>query len=141
MEFRKLALENSEEIITLASEVNPDVSRTDLSSRLEEMFNYSSYRCFGIYINFRLAGITSGWLTTRFYSGKQLEIDNVIIDNELRSKGYGAIFLKHVEGWAIKEGCLAVELNSYVVNSKSHKFYFNQGYSILGYHFQKLINS
>ena len=35
---------------------------------------------------------------------------------------------------------MTVELNTYVTNDRSHKFYFNQGYSILGYHFQKELN-
>ncbi|MBL4607831.1 MAG: GNAT family N-acetyltransferase [Pseudomonadales bacterium] len=141
MEFEKLTLDHSEEIISLASEGNPDVSNADLRSRLIEMFGYSSYTCFGLFVNSELVGITSGWLTTRFYSGKQLEIDNVIVGKDFRSSGYGAEFLGYIEAWAIKEGCFTVELNTYVTNSKSHKFYFNKGYNILGYHFQKAVNS
>ena len=43
------------------------------------------------------------------------------------------------ENWAKENDCKTIELNSYVQNSKSHKFYYNLGYAILGFHFQKKI--
>ena len=141
MDFQKLTSDHSEAIIALASDVNPDITITDLRARLAEMFCYASYTCFGFFVDAKLIAITSGWLTTRFYSGKQLEIDNVIVGKAFRSSGYGAEFLGHIEAWAIKEACLSVELNTYITNSKSHKFYFNQGYNILGYHFQKVVKA
>ena len=64
------------------------------------MFSYSNYICFGLFKNSVLIGITYGWLTTRFYSGNQLEIENVIVSKEFRSKGYGAEFLRHIESLA-----------------------------------------
>jgi hypothetical protein len=42
-----------------------------------------------------------------------------------------------MEDWARQHKCQSVELNTYVQNPRSHKFYFNQGHSIIGYHFQK----
>ena len=139
MDVRPLTLNDSEQIIALASTINARVSMADLQSRLEEMFHYPTYCCFGLFLEGKLAGITSCWLTTRLYSGKQLEVDNVIISEGYRSQGLGAEFLAWIEEWAKGEGCLTVELNTYVVNASSHKFYFNQGYSILGYHFQKVL--
>ena len=140
MKISELTLENSEAIVALASELNPGIDIHVLTSRVHEMFGYPNYVCFGLTVESKLVGITSGWLTTRFYSGKQLEIDNVIVSNAFRSKGCGAAFLDYIENWAKMNHCLTIELNTYVANSKSHKFYFNQGYTILGYHFQKIIH-
>ena len=141
MEFRELTLDHTEAVLSLASELNPDISVECLRSRLVEMFSYKNYICFGVFVDSKLVGVSSGWLTSRFYSGKQLEIDHLIVAKEFRSKGCGAGFLRHIENWAVQAGCLVVELNTYVTNSKSHKFYFNQGYTILGYHFQKVVHS
>ena len=141
MKYNELTLQDSEAIVALASELNPGIDIHALNSRVNEMFGYANYVCFGLTVESKLVGIASGWLTTRFYSGKQLEIDNVIISNEHRSQGYGAEFLGFIEKWAIKNHCQTIELNTYVANAKSHKFYFNQGYHILGYHFQKMINT
>ncbi len=70
-----------------------------------------------------------------------MELDNVIVDNTLRSNGLGNRFLELIEKWAIERGFQTIELNTYVGNTSSHKFYFNMGYIILGYHFQKVIGN
>ena len=127
------------DIIELVADVNPDIHRDVLRRRQLEMFGYSSYCCFGLFWEGKLVGISSAWITTRFYSGKQLELDNVIVAPACRSMGFGEQLLAHIERWAAEQACLTVELNTYVVNNKSHKFYFNQGFNILGYHFQKKI--
>lgn len=137
--LRKLAKSELQEILSLAMQLNPTISEEVLKQRQLEMFKIDNYYCFGFYHENKLVGISSGWLTVRLYSGKQLEIDNVIMDSSLQSKGLGSQFLNELESWSIENGCETIELNTYVQNSRSHKFYFNKGYKILGFHFQKEI--
>lgn len=137
--FRELSKTEKDDILILAGKLNPNQSKEELNEYLIEMFKFDHYHCFGLYQHNRLIGISSGWITVRFYSGKQLELDNVIIDNEIRSTGLGRRFLELIEGWAKANFCKTLELNTYVRNDRSHKFYFNLGYSILGFHFQKHI--
>ncbi len=137
--FEKLSETHISEIARLGHQLNPKLSLAQVRAYFEEMFQFSTYHCFGLYIDQQLVGISSGWITIRLYSGKQLEVDNVIIDNALQSKGLGKVFFEHIENWAKAENCKTIELNTYVQNSKSHKFYFNLGYSILGFHFWKAL--
>lgn len=137
--FEILTVENIAEISVLGQQLNPKMTLEQIQNLLNEMFTLPTYRCFGLFLNKKLVGISSGWITVRFYSGKQLEVDNVIIDNSLQSKGFGKQFFDFIENWAKENSCETIELNTYVQNSKSHKFYFNLGYSILGFHFWKHI--
>ena len=137
--FEILTVENIAEISVLGQQLNPKMTLEQVQNLLSEMFTLPTYRCFGLFLNKKLVGISSGWITVRFYSGKQLEVDNVIIDNSLQSKGLGKQFFEFIENWAKENSCETIELNTYVQNSKSHKFYFNLGYSILGFHFWKHI--
>ena len=137
--FEILTVENIAEISVLGKQLNPKMTLEQIQNLLKEMFTLSTYRCFGLFLNKKLVGISSGWITVRFYSGKQLEVDNVTIENSLQSKGLGKQFFDFIENWAKENGCETIELNTYVQNSKSHKFYFNLGYSILGFHFWKHI--
>ena len=130
---------NLAEIVKLTRQLNPSMEISELERRQSEMFQFENYKCFGLFENDILIGVSSGWITVRLYSDKQLEIDNVIIDNSIQSKGYGKLFMTEMESWAKKNNCKTVELNTYVQNGRSHKFYFNQGFEILGFHFQKLI--
>ncbi len=135
--IKKLTEDHLDAIIALTKILNSALDTSILLERQKQMFQLDHYHCFGFYDGEKLVGLSSGWVTIRLYSGKQLELDNVIIHPSERSKGYGKVFLRLLEDWAMEHGCQTVELNTYVGNSRSHKFYFNEGYTILGFHFQK----
>ena len=137
--FKELSSGDTAAIVSYAQQLNPAKSAEELTGYMHEMFAFANYHCFGVYQAAKLIGITSGWITVRFYSGKQIEIDNVIVGNEVRSAGVGKQFLAWIESWAKERSCKTVELNTYIQNSRSHKFYFSNRYSILGFHFQKNI--
>ncbi|WP_445458150.1 GNAT family N-acetyltransferase [Flavobacterium sp. HNIBRBA15423] len=128
---------NSESITHLLHQLNPQIELALIKKRQKEMFQFNNYICFGLYLNDTLIGITCAWIMIRIYCGKQIEIDNVILDSKHQSKGYGNILLNYIEKWAIDNDCETIELNTYVQNPRSHKFYFNNNYKILGFHFQK----
>jgi GNAT superfamily N-acetyltransferase len=137
--LKELSESDIDRIAYFAKKLNPEKSIEELTLSINEMFSFNNYHCFGLYSGEKIVGISSCWVTVRFYSGKQIELDNVIIDDKSRSSGFGRKFLELIEVWAKENGCKTIELNTYVQNSRSHKFYFNQGYSILGFHFQKYL--
>jgi GNAT superfamily N-acetyltransferase len=139
MELKFLSKKDRNQILPLICQLNPNISPDLLLNRQQKMFEYNNYVCFGCFVDEQLIGLTSGWMTVRLYSGKQLEVDNFVMDATLQSKGYGKQFLTLVEDWCKAEGFETVELNTYISNYRSHKFYFNQGYKILGFHFQKVL--
>lgn len=138
-EFRELTAKDSPAIIPLANKLHPEMDAATFGGYLAEMFKFPTYHCFGLYQKGKLVAVTNGWITVRFYSGKQLEVDNVIVDPESRSQGVGKHFFACIDQWAREHDCHTIELNTYVQNSKSHKFYFTEGYAILGFHFQKVL--
>ena len=79
--------------------------------------------------------IVKVWFCTRHYVGKAVELDHVFIKPEHRNKGLGKQFMDWIYNYAKEKGCKSMELNTYVQNYPSHKFYYNEGYEIWGYHF------
>jgi len=132
-------LNNLAKVKKLLLQLNPGKEEKYIEQTLKQMCWFKNYNCFGLYKNGKMIGISSGWTSIRMYCGKQLELDNVIIDNKLQSKGLGTVFFDKIEEWALQKEYQSISLNTYVSNARSHKFYFNQGFSILGFHFQKLI--
>ena len=135
--FKILEKIDVEKIAVLGQQLNPDLSLQQTKDYFLQMFDFQNYICFGVFLNEELVGISSAWTTVRLYSGKQLEVDNVIIDKAQQSKGLGKLFFEYIENWAKEKEYKTIELNTYVQNSKSHKFYFNLGFDILGFHFLK----
>ena len=137
IEVRDIDQSYSKKIAHLTHYLNPNLSLDVLEKRVYEMFNHSHYHCFGLFKDNLLIGVASGWITIRLYSGKQYELDNVIIHPDEQSKGYGEKFLAYLESFAIKNDCETVELNAYIGNEKAHQFYERLGYRKLGFHMQK----
>ena len=127
-------------ILPLIQILNPDIDEAVLAHRLEEMPG-QGYQCAGAYWGERLVGICGLWVTTRFYCGRMIEPDNVVVHPDCRSLGVGQKLMAWVYDYARTENCEVAELNSYVGSPRAHKFYFGEGFQILGFHFQKKLDS
>jgi GNAT superfamily N-acetyltransferase len=126
-------------ILPLLSKINTKTPKDLLEERVLEMANLPNYECVGLYVDEKLVGISGLWFSTRHYIGKTVEPDHVIIDEKLQGQGLGKQFFSWIDQYVIKKGCEAIELNTYVSNPKSHKFYYNEGYNIYGFHFLKVL--
>jgi GNAT superfamily N-acetyltransferase len=107
-----------------------------LEERFAEMVT-QNYECAGIYDGEKIIGISGMWYCTRHYVGKSMEVDHVFIDDGYRNLGLGKQFFSWIYEYVKAKGYDSVELNTYVQNYPSHKFYYNEGFEILGYHFFK----
>lgn len=118
---------------------NYSVSEALLKERLQEMVQ-QNYECLGVFDAEKLIGICGLWFQTRHYAGKSVEMDHVIIDDSCRSHGIGKMLIEFISDYARIKSCNWIELNSYVHNFPSHKFFYNHGFVAKGYHFVKELN-
>ncbi|WP_317169090.1 GNAT family N-acetyltransferase [Flavivirga algicola] len=137
--FKIIEKENINTVIPLVQKLNNNkISYEVLEQRFSEMVT-QNYECAVIYNGDKLIGVTGLWFCTRHYSGRSVEPDHVYIDDGYRGMGLGKQFFEWIYNYIKAKGYEAVELNTYVTNAPSHKFYFNEGFKILGYHFLKKI--
>jgi diamine N-acetyltransferase len=135
--FNNILEKDLDKILPFLMELSEyEVSAPVLKQRFQEMFT-QNYECFGVYHKEELIGVFGLWFMTRHYAGKSCEPDHVYIKPEFQNKGLGKKVFNFIFDYAKKKGCETSELNSYVHNFKSHKFYMNMGYVIKGYHFLK----
>jgi GNAT superfamily N-acetyltransferase len=139
-QFKIISNVDFDQIIPLVYVLNEEKVEEDvLRSRFDEMKS-QNYECAGIfYDNEGLIGICGLWFCTRHYIGKSVELDHVYIKQEHRNNGLGKQFMTWIESYIKGKGYQSMELNTYVRNYPSHKFYYNEGYEILGYHFLKKV--
>lgn len=136
---RLLQKEEFIEVIPLVKLLNPALQEEVLLARMEEM-KKEKYECAAVFDGTEIIAVCGLWFNTRFYSGRQVEVDNVVVLEEYRSKKIGRLLMDWVYAYAQDLGCNTVELNTYVSNPRSHKFYYNEGFVILGFHMQKKLN-
>lgn len=135
--FKIIDKKNINSVIPLVEKLNEyKVSKAVLEGRFAKMIT-ENYECAVVYDNDKLIGVSGLWYCTRHYVGMSMEVDHVFIEDGYRGQGLGKQFFQWIHNYAIKKSCNTVELNTYVQNNPSHKFYYNEGYEILGYHFLK----
>jgi len=141
IEIHPIQKENILDIIPLLKIVNTKTPHDLLEKRVLEMVNYQNYECIGLFSDKKLIGITGLWYSLRHYIGKSVEPDHVIIDEAYRGQNLGKQFFNWIYKYTKSKGCEAIELNTYTGNTKSHKFYYNEGFDIYGFHFLKVMRT
>jgi len=125
-------------IIPLLKVLNDQIDDRVLEYRLNEMV-LQGYQCIGVYDETKLVAICGMWIITKYYVGKHIEPDNVVVLPEYRSKGLGKKIMAWIYEYGRSQGCIASELNCYIPNKSGQKFWESEGYTAIGYHYQKII--
>ncbi len=135
-DIRLIEQDKLHSIIPLLQLLNNRIPVETLAERLDEMIK-QGYECVGVFEEDRLVGICGLWFLTKYYVGKHVEPDNVVIHPDYRGTGIGERMMQWIYDYARSKGCVASELNCYVSNTGGQKFWINEGYQIIGFHFQK----
>jgi GNAT superfamily N-acetyltransferase len=78
--------------------------------------------------NFLAAAGIRFYVSFRF--GRYLEIDDFVVDEKNRRKGYGRVLFGFLIDYAKKNDCHSIQLNSKISLVKAHKFYKKMGMKI-----------
>lgn len=123
-------------ILPLVQMLNTDLSLSQLEARLREMIP-QGYQCLGAFQDHNLVGIAGLWIRTHFWCGRMIEPDNVCVHPNYRSQGIGEAMMQWIFQYGLELSCEVTDLNCYASNFAGQKFWMNQGYRILGFHFQR----
>lgn len=99
----------------------------------------NGYKQIAIYQDEKLVAVSGYWINTKLYTGKYLEIDNFVVDENHHGKGFGKSLIEEIEQIAKNNNANAIVLDAFSTNFSAHKFYYNQGYVPKGFHFVKFI--
>jgi GNAT superfamily N-acetyltransferase len=136
VKFEFISEEYISNIIPFLYRLNPNISKEVLKKRLDEMLQ-QNYQCIGIYDEEKLIGICGIWILVKYYVGKHIELDNIIILPEYQNKGISTRLMGWIECYAKENDYIASELNCYVGNEDAHRFWEREGYEVIALHFQK----
>lgn len=136
IEIRELTAQEMQLLYPLVEQLNDDLEQEQFTIYLADMLE-NRYRCVGAWGEGKLLGAMGFWVSTRFWTGKFLEIDNVVTDEAARGRGIGAKLAKWVDEEAERLGCSRVIAAVYTRNNAAHRFYARERYDILGFYFTK----
>ncbi|MEX1190924.1 MAG: GNAT family N-acetyltransferase [Brumimicrobium sp.] len=128
------------ETFDLLSILYADFTKEKYSSLLIEMIP-NNYKQLVAIDGSKLVGVCGLWLSTKVWCGKYIELDNVVVSREYRSKGIGKLFTNYLNLKAVKEECNLMVCDVYTDNYKAQKFYSNEGFIPRGFHYIKPLNN
>ncbi|WP_082084339.1 GNAT family N-acetyltransferase [Flavobacterium sp. 316] len=114
----------------------PDYTLQKYESLLDEMLPLQ-YKQVAVIEKDICIGLAGFWIATKLWSGKYLELDNVIVHSSHRSKGIGELIVKYLNQKAAENDCNVLVLDAYTSNYRAQKFFFNHGFVPQGFHFVK----
>jgi GNAT superfamily N-acetyltransferase len=123
-------------LLPLIQQLSPSITIESYNTMLEEMI-VKDYKMVAIFEESTCVGLSGFWIATKFYSGKYLEMDNVVVADGHRSKGVGKILCDFLLDLALKENVKTIMLDAYLENVKAHAFYEREGFEKRGYHILK----
>jgi GNAT superfamily N-acetyltransferase len=59
---------------------------------------------------------------------KRAEVNGLVVEEKVRSRGAGRCLLDAAEKWARKRGCKGMSVRSNVIRERAHGFYLREGY-------------
>ncbi len=118
----------------LIRQLSPGVTAERYAHLLDDMLAHG-YRMAAVFEAGECIGLSGFWVSTKIYSGRYMELDNVVIDAAHRSRGIGKVLYDFLYEIAVQEGCETLMLDAYLQNEKAHAFYEREGFVKKGYHF------
>lgn len=126
------------EHFSLIQQLYPDYSTEKYHDLLSAMLP-NNYKQLIVVANGITIGLAGFWIGTKLWSGKYLELDNVVVHEDFRSKGIGSIMTDYLNQKAMDEQCNMIVLDAFSTNFGAHKFYMNHGFVPKGFHFIKFL--
>lgn len=132
-------IDNASEMIAqydLICQLSPNVTFDEYSLMINDMVKLN-YQQAVAYINEKPVGVCGFWINTKIYSGKYVELDNVVVGRNYRNKNIGQLLCDYVLEIAKQQNCKTAMLDAYLENTQAHTFYERIGFTKKGFHFIK----
>ncbi len=116
------------------SQLRSTIDQSEFEQRVTEA-QISGYRLYTAREDGRILGALGFRITNDLAWGRQLYIDDLVIDEEVRGSGIGKALLDFAKEEAAKAGCKQLRLCSSLNRTDAHRFYEREGVEKKGYAF------
>lgn len=120
----------------LLKQLHPHLTLNKYDDLLDKMIPHKYFQLIAI-MNDKIIGVTGVWIGYKIWSGKYLELDNVVVHKDYRSLKVGAEMTEYLIQKAKDLDCDMLGLDVYTDNFRGIKFYMNSGFNPTGFHMIK----
>ncbi len=113
----------------LAGQLGYPTSKRQMEARLREVLKTKDAACF--VAETKEEGVIA-WIhvsvTSLLEVERRAEVNGLVVDERVRSRGAGWMLLEAAEKWARKRKCQGMSVRSNVLRERAHGFYLGHGY-------------
>jgi GNAT superfamily N-acetyltransferase len=129
IKIRKAKASDAGRISVLSGQLGYPTTPRKMSTRLKRALHEKDGACF--VAETRKDGVI-GWVhvsvTPLLEVELRSEINGLVVDEKIRSRGAGAALLQAAEDWARKRKCVGMSVRSNVIRERAHNFYLRHNY-------------
>jgi GNAT superfamily N-acetyltransferase len=120
---------DAERIAELCGQLGYPATATQIAQRLQRIKQASQH---AVLVAESPDGKVIGWLHVSVEPLLEVElraeVNGLVVADEERRRGAGALLLRSAEAWACRRGCKNMSVRSNVVRERAHQFYLRNGY-------------
>ncbi|WP_202049651.1 GNAT family N-acetyltransferase [Sphingomonas sp. So64.6b] len=117
-------------------QLRPDLVADTYLARIRGLMASDGFRLAALREDGVVRAVAGYRVMDMLYCGRLLSIDDLVADERVRSKGYGARLLDWLKAEGRAAGCNELQLVSRVIREQAHRFYFREGLGIDCFHFR-----
>lgn len=129
LEIRLARLDDAEGIATLMIQLGYEVPAAKIAQRLHRLEERRAI--FVATHGDRVVGWAAACTDEPFVEGFGAQLEGLVVDEAVRSRGIGAQLIAAAEAWARDRGCPEIRVQSNVVRQRAHAFYKRHGYTTI----------
>lgn len=119
---------------SVAVQLRPHLEQDTFVDRVERQ-RQQGYQLAFIQVEAGVVAIAGFRMIENLAWGKILYVDDLVVDEQVRSQGYGEQLLQWLMDYGRQHQCEQLHLDSGVQRFAAHRFYFRQRLTINSYHF------
>ena len=129
VKIRRARKSDAEGIAELCGQLGYPATVTQIAQRLRRVKPAAQH---AVLVAENSEGKVIGWLHVSVEPLLEVElraeVNGLVVADEERSRGAGALLLRSAEEWARRRGCKNMSVRSNVVRERAHQFYLRNGY-------------
>jgi GNAT superfamily N-acetyltransferase len=129
VKIRRAKPHDSRRLAELSGQLGYPTTRQEMAQRIRSLKPSAQH---AVMVAESAEGKVIGWVhasvTPLLEVELRAEVNALVVADDERSRGAGALLLRAVEEWARKQGCTNMSVRSNVLRERAHGFYLRNGY-------------
>lgn len=117
-------------------QLRPHLEREDYVANIRDVMISDGLRLLTLSEDGVVRAVATYRTMNMLYCGSLVSIDDLVVDEDFRSLGYGAQLIARIKDEGRSLGCSEIQLISRVTREQAHRFYFREGFGIECFQFR-----